>query len=67
MSKSTSALANTLRTSAVWRPIDTVAISFSESGALEGSKHGPAGPVRVYTEDERREYEQTLRSEGGLE
>jgi hypothetical protein len=33
---------------------------------FRGSAELPAGPVRVYTEQERKEYEQELRARGDL-
>lgn len=33
---------------------------------LKGGTLGPAGAVRVYTQQEREEYERKLRDEGGL-
>lgn len=34
---------------------------------LKGGTFGPAGAGRVYTQEEREEYERKLRDEGGLE
>jgi len=34
---------------------------------LRGGTYGPAGPVRVYTDDERMEYEKELRQRGDLQ
>ena len=34
---------------------------------LRGNTYGPAGPVRVYTDDERMKYEKELRQRGVLQ
>ncbi|MHC2289854.1 hypothetical protein [Bradyrhizobium barranii] len=34
---------------------------------FKGNTYGPAGPVRVYSEEERRKYENELRGRGDLQ
>lgn len=38
----------------------------SERG-LKGGTYGPAGPARVYSEEERQEHEKRLREQGDLQ
>jgi hypothetical protein len=40
--------------------------NLQQERGLSGNTYGPAGPCRVYTDAQRKEYERELRQRGGL-